>query len=234
VRLLMLGWNRRAPQIIAQLDAYVASGSRIDVMADRVPGSALEKIRTDLQYLEVRARSGDPTDCDLLGALDLPCYQHVIVLSTGGVGDATADFRSLVTLLHLRDLEQQAGRPFGITGEIADDHTLALAPVRDGDDFIVSRTMVSHLMTQVAINPDVIPVFTELFDPEGNEIILRPAADFVRLGCPVTFATVVESARRQAQLAIGYRLSGQIHLNPSKCLQLTLTQSDAIVLIAPA
>jgi hypothetical protein len=153
------------------------------------------------------------------------------MLSTDGIGDAAADFRSLVTLLHLRDLERESGRMFGVAGEIADEHTLALAPIGGADDFIVSRTMVSHLMTQVAMNPELVPVFTELFDPEGSEIILRPAGDFVRTGRAVTFATMVESARRQDQVAIGYRRAGQVTLNPDRRIPVTLGDTDAVIVV---
>jgi ion channel POLLUX/CASTOR len=233
VRLLMLGWNRRAPQVIRQLDSYVPAGSRIDIIAERVSGGVIEKLRTDLYRAEVTVRNGDPSDVDVLNTLDLASYRHIIMMSTDRVSDAAeADFRSLVTLLHLRDLAKEAGRVSGIAGEIADEHTLALAPVGDADDFIVSRTMVSHLMTQVAMNPELVPVFTELFDPEGNEILLRPATDYVRTGRPVTFATMVESAWRQGQVAIGYRRAGQVRLNPDRRVPVTLGDTDAVIVVA--
>jgi Trk K+ transport system NAD-binding subunit len=239
-RILILGWNRRAPRILRQLDSYVPASSRLDVMAQDGAGRALEKLRADLSHAEVTFRNGDTTDFDMLSALDLAGYQHIIVLSSGDVADRHADFRSLVTLLHLRDLEAALGQRIGIVGEIADDHTRALAPVSEGDDFIVSRTMVSRLMTQVASNPDIVPVFTELFDPEGNEIALRPAPDYVLSGRPVTFATVVEAARRQGQVAIGYRLGSEhlaapeygVHLNPDRRNIISLGKADDVIVIA--
>ena len=237
VRLLMLGWNRRAPQVIRQLDAYVPAGSRIDVIAERVSGGVIEKVRTDLYRAEVTVRNGDPADVDVLSSLDLASYRHIIVLGAEGAGavparEGAADFHSLVTLLHLRELGRESGRAFGITGEIADEHTLALAPIGDADDFIVSRTMVSHLMTQVAMNPELIPVFTEMFDPEGNELSLRPASDFVRTGRAVTYATVVESAWRQGLVAVGYRRADRVTLNPDRRVPVTLGDTDAVIVIA--
>jgi hypothetical protein len=238
VRLLMLGWNRRAPQIIRQLDAYVPAGSRIDLIAEQ-PGS-IDKLRTDLLQAEVSVHTGDPTDFEMLNSIDLAGYQHIVLLSADAVADSRADFRSLVTLLHLRDIEARLGHPLGITGEIADDHTLALAPAPHGDaptfreQGIVARTMVSRLMTQVATNPDLVPIFAELFDPEGNELFLRPAADYVHPGRETTFATVAESAFRQSQVAIGYRQSATrtIYLNPDRRLPLTLAEADQVIVLA--
>lgn len=239
-RILILGWNRRAPRIVRHLDAYVPAGSRLDIMAHDGAGRALDKLRADLSHAEVTFRNGDTTDFDMLSAFDLAGYRHIIVLSSDDVADRHADFRSLVTLLHLRDLEAGLGQRIGIVGEIADDHTRVLAPVSEGDDFIVSRTMVSRLMTQVASNPDIVPVFTELFEPEGNEIFLRPARDYVLPGRPVTFATVVESARRQGQVAIGYRRIAEhlaapdygVHLNPGLRNMITLSEADDVIVIA--
>src|ERR1700677_325457 len=242
VLLLMLGWNRRSARIIRQLDAYVPAGSRIDILADHCNGQirSLEKLRTDLNHAEISLRPGDPTDFDLLSSFDLASYQHIILLSTDTAADAHADFRSLVTLLHLRDLEARLGRPLGITGEIADEHTLALAPAPRGnaptfsEQGIVSRTMVSHLMTQVATNPDIVPIFTDLFDPEGSEIFLRPISDYIHPGHPVIFSTVVESARRQRQVAIGYRLAAgrTIHLNPDRTQPLTFASADQVIVLS--
>jgi len=239
-RILILGWNRRAPQIIRQLDSYVPAGSRIDLMAQDSAGRVLEKLKTDLSRTEVTFRNGDTTDYDTLSSLDLAGYRHIVVLSTDDVADRHADYRSLVTLLHLRDLETRLGKRIGIVGEISDDHTRALAPVSEGDDFIISRTMISRLMTQVATNPDIVPVFTQLFDSEGSEIFLRPAGDYVLPGRPATFATVVESARRQGQVAIGYRLGTEhltapeygVHLNPDRRNIIALGKADDVIVIA--
>lgn len=241
IRLLILGWNRRSALIIRQLDSYVPAGSRFDIVA--MDGhTAFEKIRTDLSNAEIGLRHGDPTDPMMLSSLDLGGYQHIIVLSSDNVNDGHADFRCLVTLLHLRDLEAALGRRIGITGEIADDHTRELAPVSEGDDFIISRMMLTRLMTQLAANPRLAPVFAELFDAEGNEIFIRPAADYVLPGRETTFATVAESALRKGQVAIGYRIGAEhmspprygIHVNPDKRLTVTLGPADQVIVIGGA
>jgi len=64
-------------------------------------------------------------------------------------------------------------------------------------------------------------VFTDLFDPDGAEIYVRPSSYYLRPTPGQTFATVVESARRRGEVAIGYRIAdpGDGHgvvLNPDK------------------
>ena len=75
------------------------------------------------------------------------------------------------------------------------------------DDFIVSDHLVSLLTTQLAENPRLEAVFTDLFDPEELlKFYLKPVGDYVTTGAPVNFYTVVELARRRGETAIGYRL----------------------------
>jgi hypothetical protein len=78
-------------------------------------------------------------------------------------------------------------------------------------------------------------VFTDLFDPEGAEIYVRPATYYVRPTPGQTFATVIESARRRGEVAIGYRAAepGEGHgvvLNPDKAAPMPAI--DRIIVLA--
>ena len=117
-----------------------------------------------------------------------------------------ADARTLVTLLHLRDIEARRGEAFTIVSEMLDVRNRDLAHVTSADDFIVSNRLVSLAMSQLAENPGLRAVFNDLFDEEGSEVYLKPAGDYVVLGAPVDFYTVLELARRRSEVAIGYRL----------------------------
>ena len=54
-----------------------------------------------------------------------------------------------------------------------------LAEVTQADDFIVSDKLISLMLAQVSENKDLNAVFDDLFDPDGSEIYLKPAADYV-------------------------------------------------------
>jgi hypothetical protein len=152
-----------------------------------------------------------------------------------------ADARTIVTLLHLRDIADKSGQAFSIVSEMMDIRNRHLAEVTRADDFVVSNRLVSLMMAQLAENQHLAPVFDDLFDPEGVEIYLKPADDYVVAGAPVNFYTVLESARRRGQIAIGYRLHAQaadaaaaygVHLNPRKSEMFTLTNADKVIVLA--
>ncbi len=85
------------------------------------------------------------------------------------------------------------------------------------------------------------PVFTDIFDPEGSEIYLKPVSDYVETGKPLNFYTVTEAARRLGHVALGYRLVSEageaaksygVHTNPKKSVPVTFTPEDKIIVLA--
>jgi hypothetical protein len=178
----------------------------------------------------------------VLERLDIPAFDHVVVLCySDALETQRADSKTIITLLHLRDMATRGGVDFSIVSEMIDLRNRALAEVTHADDFIVSARLVSLLLAQVAENADLNAVFTDLFDQDGSEIYLRPAGDYIEVGKEVAFATIVESARRRNEVAIGYRavpLAGSprpshgVTLNPPKSTRLTLSARDAVIVLA--
>jgi voltage-gated potassium channel Kch len=256
-RTLVLGWNDRAGTIVGELDNYVGAGSTVQVVADRpsipeAPQSSHVLPARTFQNLQVYFRPGDTSDREVLDGLKVETYDHIIVLSDvhrnghangNGMDPQQADARTLITLLHLRDIADRLGQDFSIVSEMLDIRNRELADATRADDFIVSDKLISLLLSQVSENRELAAVFTELFSPEGSEIYLKPAGDYVQPGRQVDFYTVLESARRQGQIAIGYRLCSQafshdaaygVTLNPRKADRFTLAAEDKVIVLAEA
>lgn len=242
-RTLILGWNRRAPAIIRELDRYVAPGSTATIVADYPEGEAeIMHCCRALRNETVAFVRGDTTDRATLEELRIEQYQHVIVLCYSDMLDhQRADARTLVTLLHLRDMESRRGSSYTIVSEMLDLRNRQLAEVTQADDFIVSDQLISLMLAQVSENKYLNAVFADIFDPEGSEIYLKPPGDYVATGRPVNFYTVVEAARRRGHVAIGYRLAALagradkgygVVVNPDKSREVTFGVEDKIVVIA--
>ena len=239
---LVLGWNRSGATIIRELDSYVAKDSLVTVVSEQ------EKTREYIQAYagklanqKVDVTEGDATDRDLLEELKVQDYDHVIVLANSHLEPQEADAKTLVTLLHLRDMAEKDETPFSIVSEMLDLRNRELAEAAKVDDFIVSEHLVSLMMAQLSENRDLLPVFTDIFDPEGAEIYLKPIGEYVETGKPVNFGTVVEAARRRGETTIGYRLLSEshdaekaygVHTNPKKSASVTFTPEDKVVVIA--
>lgn len=242
-RILILGWNQRGKTIIRELDNYLAAGSFLKIVADTTELEIEQSgITENLQHLTIEFEAGDTTDRKRLNALDLTSFQHIILLCYAEQLDAqAADAKTLITLLHLRDIEQQQGEAFSIVSEMIDVRNRALAAVAKADDFIVSDELTGLLLTQVSENGELLEVFQDLFDSGGSEIYLKAAKNYVALKKEVNFYTMLEAARKRGEIAIGYRLERYandasraygVRVNPPKSETVTFEPEDKIITLA--
>ena len=242
-RILLLGWNHRASTIVRELNNYVAPGSAVKVVANvNVPQQKVAAFGAALKNLTFEFQQGDTTNRALLEKLNVPSFDHVILLCYEGQLDPQeADAQTLITLLHLRDISDRGGKALNIVSEMLDMRNRELAEVTKADDFIVSDKLISLLMSQVSENKYLMRVFEDLFDADGSEIYLKPAGNYVETGRPVNFYTVVESARRRGEVAIGYRIVALAHdvdkaygvkVNPVKGEPVTFAEEDRMIVIA--
>jgi voltage-gated potassium channel Kch len=241
--LLMLGWNWRGRTILRELERYVTPGSELVIVSpDPLVQTELDDLSEDLLNLQVSFKCADTTHRDSLEALGLGEYEHVILLSYSDRYQAQqADARTLITLLHLRDLADRNGYTYSIVSEMLDLRNRDLAEVAQADDFIVSDRLISLLLAQISENRHLNAIFADLFSPAGSEIYLKPACNYIVPGQPVNFYTIVEAARRCGQAAIGYRrqVDAQnaarnygVVLNPRKSEKVTFTDKDRIIVLA--
>ncbi|PZG08723.1 CASTOR/POLLUX-related putative ion channel [Nonomuraea aridisoli] len=236
-RMLLLNWNGRAEQIVRHLDGYVTPGAVLEIAADH-PKAGTDLV--GLKNLTVNVKDCDTTDRFALESLGVGLFQHVIVLSDDRFDAHHSDTRTLMTLLQLRDMQRTLGEHYSIVSEMHDENNRALAEVTEADDIVISDTVIGLLLAQLAENRHLADVFGYLFDSRGSEIYPRPAGDYVKTGTKVTFSTIVESARRRGETAIGYRdAAGRnepphygIVLNPDKSESVVLGDKDSVIVLA--
>ena len=243
-RVLILGWNARTGSVINEFARYLASGSSVTVVADfPLAREAVARECTDCRDLELAVEIGNTTDRRTLNGLGVADFDHVIVMPYSDQLDhQRADARTLVTLLHLRDIVGSDSNGDGhgptLTSEMLDDRNRELAQVTRVDDVIVSDRILSLMLTQLSENERLAAVFAELFSAEGSEIYLRPAGEYVRLGHEVSFATVVEAASRRGEVAVGVRITNDPNdpsgydLNPPKSRRLSFSADDRVIVLA--
>jgi voltage-gated potassium channel Kch len=240
---LLIGWNERAPKIICELDSYLAAGSTLTVLAetDEIK-SQLDEIQKEIKNQNLSFIKGNTTHRQTLEKLDFISINHIIILCYSQTGDAQeADSRTLITLLHLRDISEKLGKHFSIVSEMLDIRNKELAEVTKADDFIISNKLVSLMLTQLSENRQLKAVFDDLFDPEGSEIYLKPIKYYVKPGAKLDFYTVSESAARKNETAIGYRICAHAHnaekaygvvINPDKSEKIVFNENDKVIVIA--
>jgi len=239
---LILGWNRSGATIVRELDNYVAKGSELVIVSQVYDlEKQLQREVGKLKNQKLKVMEGDIRDRNLLNQLEVTEYDHVIVLAYSHLEAQEADAITLVTLLHLRDIAEKDETPFSIISEMLDLRNRELAEAAKVDDFIVSEHLVSLMLAQLSENPDLLGVFTDMFDPEGAEIYLKPIGDYVEIEKPVNFYTITEAAKLRGETTIGYRLMSEshdaekaygVHTNPKKSEKVLFKPEDKLIVIS--
>ncbi len=242
-RTLILGVCDKLPLVLRELDHYVGAGSVTIVLGGEVAARAeLAEVVGELRNMRVEVQAGDLTDREILDALDVPSFDHVLLLAENDdQPDEHADARTMVALLHLRDILLRAGKDVAITTEMLASENRELASVAEVDDFIVSNALVSLVITQIAENRLLSSVFDILFSSEGTELYLKPAERYVQPGTELDFYTVIESAALRGEVALGYRLAAMaqdagagygVRCNPRKSDRVRFAAGDKVIVLA--
>jgi ion channel POLLUX/CASTOR len=240
---LLLGWNKRAPIVIRELDNYVVHGSSLLVAGHLIdPHEEIENLIPELKNLSVIFIKKDLTDQKSMRELEIEKYNHIMLLSYEDIFEIQeADAQTLITLLHLRQITEEKQIHNDIVSQMLDPRNRDLAEVTKVDDFIVSDKLISLLLSQISENKHLDDVYHDLLRSEGSEIYLKCIGHYIKPGVPVDFYTVVESGRRKSQIAIGYRIhmykddpdrNYGVVINPEKTGKITFAPDDKLIVLA--
>lgn len=233
---LLIGWNDRAPIVLRELDRYAPPGSTLTVLT--AYGEPVVPPLPNLAVTVVNASSTSRAVLDEHVGAELD--QIIVLCYDRDLDVQTADSRTLITLLHVRDILRKVGSETPVVSEMIDDRNRVLASVADVDDIVVSGEIVSLVVTQLSEDGRLEAVFKELLGAEGSEIYLRPAEWYVQPGEDVSWATVVAGAARRNETAIGLKspalaepgMRFGVVVNPPKSQAYTITAGDAVVVLA--
>ena len=241
--MLILGWNQRAIILLREINEYVVEGSKVDVYSRfEVNQDIMKAVKEEYSKLNINFFVKDTTSREVLKNIEIFKYDNIQVLCYREDMDIQeADANTLITLLHLRRISEEYNQEIKIVSEMLDVKNRDLAEVTKADDFIVSDKLISLLMSQVSENKQLMRVFEDLLRSEGSEIYLKDVKNYLNLSEPVDFYTIIESAKRKGETAIGYRLERYhndsqkaygVVINPLKSETIILSENDKIIVLA--
>jgi len=250
-KILILGWNKKIKIIISELIKYIAPGSEITLVAGTNPLKEFSKFGIndpgnnhdllDIENVKLHYIPEDINDHELLENLAKKGFDHIVILAYTDKDPQEADCITLMALVHLRDIAENNNLDFSLTSEMLDINNRDLAKVAKVNDFIVSEKLTSLLLAQISENKLLNPVFKDLLDEAGSEISLRKIKDYIEIGEPVNFYTIVEAAVRKNELAVGYKIISEeilkdknfgIYLNPAKSSLIDFTEDDVLIVLS--
>jgi Trk K+ transport system NAD-binding subunit len=239
---LVLGWNDKGGRIVAELDNYVKPGSKVTVVArNPAVGEQTAELETRLENQALTFRQGDVREKKTLLDIKTEEYDHIIVLSNRDIEVQESDAKTLISLLHLRNISESHGLDYSIVTEMLDMRNRELGVVAKADDFVVSDNIISLMLSQLSENRELKKVYDVLFQAEGSEIYLKPVTRYVKCGVETDFYTVTASAAELGESAIGYRIGSLswnaekqygVNINPIKSEPVTFSQGDCVIVLS--
>ena len=234
---LILGWNKNAKTIITELDEYVAPNSSVVILSEH---------EIDLQHISVmnqtlKSHTGKFTSKKTLEDVHPEIFDHIILLSDNDIDIQESDAKTLICLLHLRNIGAKYNKNLSIVSEMRDLRNREIGLVTRADDFIIGDNIISLMLSQLSENKELKKVFDVLFESAGSEIYLKPIQRYIKTGEQVNFYTLIERASMFNETAIGYRIYAQkdssednfgILINPKKSNELTFSPDDFLIILS--
>ncbi len=233
--ILVLGINEMLHQILAELDNYFISGSKVIVASGDIDDE-ISGMNQNLSNINVEFINCDITDRATLDRLTAEDLGHVLLLSEDDCDTETSDAITLLKLIHLRDIAQKQGKVFNITSQMKNAANQRLARVARANDLVIGSNIINLILAQISENRYLADVFRELLTTDGSEIYIRKASHYVALNQPMDFYAVTAAVRLQNEIAVGYKKqlddTFEIILNPKKSDSITFGEQDYIVVLA--
>ncbi|WP_148864316.1 CASTOR/POLLUX-related putative ion channel [Marinobacter fonticola] len=238
-RVLILGWNRRVPAMLAEMARYPGHAYEVDLV------SILAADMRDSEIARYLPQGGSVTHRQLvadfvveeeLRRVDPAGYDAVFLLSSDRLSTGEeADARTMMGYLQLQEVLMSAEAMPQVIMELSDPDNETLL-VTNQSETLVTPMILSHILAQVALRRELRVVLDELFTPGGAEIMIRPAADF-DLPEQADFAAFEQAAGARGETALGiFRSTPDEHgrlieMNPERHTPLDLKPGDQLVVM---
>lgn len=243
--LLVIGWSEMGRSVIAELAAFLPKGSTVHIVAQKklVDPEQLKDLKFGSNVKVTTASVSGDID-DLIAAASAKHYNEVIILGyREAISETEADAQTMLTMLQMNQLFEAPDNgvePTRLVAEILDSRKTELAQVAAADDLVVSDNLAALLIAQVSENPQLAPVFDDLFDADGAAVQVRDIELYAPAGKQVSYAQLVANARARGESAIGYRTGGKnrgdsssgVKLNPDKNEVFKPKAGDSLIVLA--
>lgn len=232
--ILIIGCNEKLPYILREMSNYLTPGTIVylasdpedldhwltddiieDMLARNIDSAVKVKRKDTLQLDEAKGRKRETRIDDhkyIYGLLAETRPQYVLTLSPDELQDDEADEKALKLLLYCKNYKNMHPEAeFGVTCEMRSIENQQLAEGTMASDFVISRSIASLMMSQIAENRELREVFENLLCNEGFEVYMKPAKYYMDLrgGKPIDLFSVQDAVAEKGEILIGYKKKSQ-------------------------
>jgi len=219
-KLLILGWSEKAVYVVNELIKSESLDFSIDILS--IHGveereTALSESIDQKNLSKVFNHQLDYTQLETFEKIDISSYDNILFMTNDWIQSVgEADARSILGVLQLRSREADTGRlEAPVLIELSDPENEKLFHKRPGET-IISPIVVSAIIANIALRPELSMVFDVLFDSNGADISFRSASSLM-IEERMTFGEIKQKLQLLKEVPIGLRCrkDDKCFLNPA-------------------
>ena len=230
--LLILGYNHYLKKILREIDSYSTPGSTVTIAGKDLP----QNIKTNYKNIKVSTKISNIYKREELEKIIKNDTKDILLLSDLDVSSDESDSKTLLLLIHLRDMSSTSNRKFNITSEMRAESNQKIAKVTDVNDFVVGSSITNLILAQISENRGLSVLFEDLLDEKGSELYMKKANLYVKPYLETDFYTLTEIGKKRSEIVVGYKKNDNdkmlIVTNPKKADKIIFTPDDYLVVIA--
>jgi len=235
--ILVLGWSKLGQLITNKTIPFLSEGSKIHFAyrEDLVHKSPAHLSQNNIEFVST------PLSPDQKASISqiLGQHQYDVILILGHedvLSNEVADTNSLMLNLFVRSIveKQTNANSTRIILQLSDGSKEELIQDNKFNELIVSDTLSSLVITQLADNPKLWYVFEELFSEQGLKISVSSIFDYFEpnQSNPFSVGELILMALEKNQTFIGYILNDELFLNPPKNQTFEFNETLALIYLA--
>jgi hypothetical protein len=228
VNVLILGWNAFIPQLLQSLTTHRSISYSVTIVALRPVAERTHQLQLqvpEVEKLSITQVFADYMREEEMQQLQPENYNKVLLAGTDRLSsEEEVDARTLVGLVLLKQLLADQARQPQIIVQLADPANSSLLQ-RFQVDLLTTPLVLSHIMAQVALRPELHSIYHELFSMAGAEIRLKAVREQEVMEGHFTFIELARRFRKEKATLLGLvRPASATGLHPSFWVPETLSQ----------
>ena len=237
-QLLMIGFNDDTLGVLDELDNYILNGSTCTIIVlDETTKNQIEMFKSDLENIKLDIIVGDTTSREFLQKFVDKSLKSILIFGNKSTLQSDRDSESLLSLLHLRDIEQDSGLSLNIVVEVNELRNAKIVDLVKVDDFVISEMTSNKLLTQISENRTLSEIFNYLLSDEGSEIYLKPVSEYIDINHEITFYDLIDACNFKKEIPLGYKSKSLLEnngivLNPLKSKRIKFDSDDLIIVLS--
>lgn len=232
---LILGWSSKATAVLRELETHRFERFAVTIVSRRPSGDLAERVSRyapNLKRVTVEFVQGDTTLAVDLERIPIERFDRIVLLATDKGDDVqVSDARTVMTYIRLKDRLRQTGQRPKVVIEVIDPVNKRLFGSTYGEEVVVSNEVISHLLAQILLKPDVNQIFETLLTAGGPEFFFHPATRYFPIGSQVDFEQIARRVFAAGETAIGIESDGNVTLVPQRSKSWRVDESLVFVVI---